>query len=84
MVAKTTTHFPVEKKEPRFAAPHEYIGRLRVWTMEPRGQETVTWLVKIVDARKRGELMDLLVETNTGDKFWTSIKTVRVIRQERE
>lgn len=59
--------------------PEEVVGRVAVWTVAIRNQEPVTFLVKIADSRRLWGRIDLLVETNTGDRFWTSNQTVKLL-----
>jgi hypothetical protein len=63
--------------------PEEAIGRRGVWAIALRGRGVVTVLVKIVDARKVWDRLDLLVETNTGDRTWVSDKTVTLVPREK-
>lgn len=62
--------------------PAEYIGRDGIWTFSLRGGEPISFQVKIVDARNLWKRIDLLVESNVGDRFWVSNKTVKLIREE--
>lgn len=64
------------------ATPAEYIGRRGVWTFSLRGGEPISFLVDIVDARNLWKRIDLLVESNVGDRFWVSNKTVRLLRED--
>ena len=57
----------------------DYVGRTGVWSIIVQNRGTVTQLVKVVDARKMWNRVDLLIETNTGDRVWVSDQTVKIV-----
>jgi hypothetical protein len=56
----------------------ELLDKMAVWEFTIRG-ERVSTLVRIVDARRLWNRLDLLVETNTGTRVWASAQTVSTV-----
>lgn len=54
------------------------VGKQAVWTAKLRRQ-TITFLVKIVDTREMFDRVDVMVESNTGDRVWVSTKVLEIL-----
>ena len=75
---------PGERKVPgdadgRPADPAKLIGRRGIWTVQLQLEKRVRVRVRIVDARRLFDRMDLEIETDMGDRAWVSDRTVEVL-----
>lgn len=68
-----------EHKLSDLSRPEDYIGKLGVWHVRLQKDMATTVFVKIVDARRLWDRMDLEIETNTTARLWVSHKTVEVM-----
>jgi hypothetical protein len=75
---------PGERKVPadengRPADAAKLIGRRGIWTVQLQLEKRVRVRVRIVDARRLFDRMDLEIETDMGDRAWVSDRTVEVL-----
>jgi hypothetical protein len=75
---------PGERKRPgdedgQRADPAKLIGRRGIWTVQLQLEKRVRVRVRIVDARRLFDRMDLEIETDMGDRAWVSDRTVEVL-----
>jgi hypothetical protein len=66
-----------ERRNP--ADPAELIGRQGIWTVQLQLERRVRVRVRIVNARRMFDRMDLEIETDVGDRAWVSDRTVEVL-----
>lgn len=75
---------PGEQKRPGnedgpAADPAKLIGRRGIWTVQLQLEKRVRVRVRIVNARRLFDRMDLEIETDMGDRAWVSDRTVEVL-----
>ena len=75
---------PGERKRPengdgQAVDPAKLIGRRGIWTVQLQLEKRVRVRVRIVDARRLFDRMDLEIETDMGDRAWVSDRTVEVL-----
>lgn len=56
----------------------QFIGKAAIWTFSFR-EKPVQTLVRITDARRLWDRIDLEVETNIGSRVWASTDTVQIV-----
>jgi hypothetical protein len=61
------------------ADPAKLIGRPGIWTVQLQLDRRVRVRVRIVNARRMFDRMDLEIETDMGDRAWVSDRTVEVL-----
>jgi hypothetical protein len=55
------------------------IGRQGIWTVQLQLDRRVRVRVRVVNARRMFDRMDLEIETDMGDRAWVSDRTVEVL-----
>lgn len=70
---------PSDSQVPSPADPADVIGRNAIWTVQLQLDKRVRVRVRIVNARRLFNRMDLEIETDTGDRAWVSNRTVEVL-----
>jgi hypothetical protein len=72
----------VRRRVRRALHAEDWVGKEAVWTAKTRVQ-TLTVLVRIVDAREQFGRLDCLIETNTGSRAWVSNLTLELVAEPR-
>jgi hypothetical protein len=68
-----------EDEPGRQADPAALIGRQGIWTVQLQLDRRVRVRVRVVNARRMFDRMDLEIETDMGDRAWVSDRTVEVL-----